>query len=62
MQWVLAAPTVHTEVFYVRHIQNLNNLASENAFVDDDDNGKCHCSGIFWSISTQTSTTLCAIG
>jgi hypothetical protein len=27
-----------------------------------DDNGQCHCGGIFLSISTQTSTTLCAFG
>jgi hypothetical protein len=33
-----------------------------NMVMMDDDNGQCHCSGIFLSISTQTSTALCAIG
>jgi hypothetical protein len=29
---------------------------------DDEDNGQRPCGGIFFSISTQTSATLCTIG
>jgi hypothetical protein len=49
----------------VRHIQNLNNFASENeAFFEwvMDDSGQCLCSVNFLPISMQKSAALCAIG